>query len=255
MAFHRIVVLVLLPPSGDQARRRGRRVGSISPAGAPRTPRSRWAASRPRDDCPVTERRCPPPSARPKQSFEVDRTRQSRRRLPWRRSTGTPGVLYDALDAQTLDPAARAFASDHVVVHSALFGLVGAADPIPAYRLSHNSRLPDLALRSTWRDAVSTVLARQEGLIIDLHPEAYGSQTRPDSLGRDAFVARRGRRGRTVGRVPSTTSSNKKGKGRFVRRLIEAGIDHDPVESLLDWATASGISLAREGESGTRTRG
>jgi hypothetical protein len=35
----------------------------------------------------------------------------------------------------------------------------------------------------------------------------------------------------------------------FVRRLIEAGIDHGAVESLLDWAAASGIPLSRKGES------
>ena len=34
------------------------------------------------------------------------------------------GVLYDALDAGTLSPAARSRADAHVIVHSALFGLV-----------------------------------------------------------------------------------------------------------------------------------
>ena len=52
------------------------------------------------------------------------------------------GVLFDALDAPSLDADAREFARETVVVHSALFGLVGALDEIPAYRLSHDSRLP-----------------------------------------------------------------------------------------------------------------
>ncbi len=72
------------------------------------------------------------------------------------------GVLYDALDAPSLDEAARTYAAGHVVVHSALFGLVGALDPIPAYRLSHDSRLPGRRLRDDWREPVSSVLAAHQ---------------------------------------------------------------------------------------------
>ena len=109
----------------------------------------------------------------PQQAFEVDRNRQLSTSPTMPALLRYTGVLYDALDAASLEGPALAFAAEHVVVHSALFGLVGADDPIPAYRLSHNSRLPDLALRSTWRDAVSSVLARHDGLIIDLRSEAY----------------------------------------------------------------------------------
>ena len=38
---------------------------------------------------------------------------------------------------------------------------------------------------------------------------------------------------------------NKKGKGEFTRAILEAGVDHDSVGSLLDWAASSGIRLAR----------
>ena len=61
------------------------------------------------------------------------------------------GVLYDALDAASLPDTARRFAAEHVAIASALFGLVGALDPIPAYRLSHDSRLPGLPLGALWR--------------------------------------------------------------------------------------------------------
>ncbi|HSK60971.1 MAG TPA: peroxide stress protein YaaA, partial [Actinomycetospora sp.] len=58
------------------------------------------------------------------------------------------GVLYDALDAASLTTAARR----RLVVCSALFGLVGATDPIPAYRLSAGSGLPGReGLRTLWR--------------------------------------------------------------------------------------------------------
>ncbi|MFE1668309.1 peroxide stress protein YaaA [Corynebacterium bovis] len=48
------------------------------------------------------------------------------------------GVAFDALDAATLPPAARR----RLAVGSALWGVVGADDPVPAYRLSGGARVP-----------------------------------------------------------------------------------------------------------------
>jgi cytoplasmic iron level regulating protein YaaA (DUF328/UPF0246 family) len=242
-------VLILLPPS--ETKRDGGEEGSsldLALLGHPELSRPRRAviASTRR----LSRNRTTMAAAlglSPKQSFEVERNRQLSTSPTMAALDRYTGVLYDALDAQSLDAAARRFASAHVAVHSALFGLVGAADPIPAYRLSHNSRLPDLALRSTWRDAVSSVLARHEGLIIDLRSEAY-VDLGPIPAGRHAFFVRVVAEG-PDGRARALNHFNKKGKGVFVRRLIEAGIDHGAVESLLDWAAASGIPLSRKGES------
>ena len=63
------------------------------------------------------------------------------------------GVLFDALDTASLTAEERAFAGRHVVIHAALLGPVGALDPIPAYRLSHDSRVPGRPLKRHWRSA------------------------------------------------------------------------------------------------------
>jgi uncharacterized protein len=52
------------------------------------------------------------------------------------------GVLYDALDIESLRGTAVFRARARLAVGSALFGLVRADDPIPAYRLSATSKLP-----------------------------------------------------------------------------------------------------------------
>ena len=52
------------------------------------------------------------------------------------------GVLYDALDVPSMTRAQRARAGRRLAVGSALFGLLGADDRIPAYRLSAGSSLP-----------------------------------------------------------------------------------------------------------------
>jgi cytoplasmic iron level regulating protein YaaA (DUF328/UPF0246 family) len=86
------------------------------------------------------------------------------------------GVLYDALDAGSLTRAQRGRAAQRLAVGSALFGLVRADDPIPAYRLSAGSALPGLpTLRALWKPALSPVLAAVEGLVVDLRSGAYAA--------------------------------------------------------------------------------
>jgi hypothetical protein len=86
------------------------------------------------------------------------------------------GVLYDALDAGSLKRAALGRARARIAVGSALFGLVRAGDPIPAYRLSASSVLPGTGrLTGLWRPAVEPVLAALDDLIVDLRSGAYAA--------------------------------------------------------------------------------
>lgn len=86
------------------------------------------------------------------------------------------GVLYDALDARSMTRAQRARAGRRLAVGSALFGLVRADDPIPAYRLSAGSRLPGSpTLRALWRPALSPVLAAVDELVVDLRSGPYAA--------------------------------------------------------------------------------
>jgi hypothetical protein len=152
------------------------------------------------------------------------------------------GVLYDALDAASLAPEARRLARSSVVIHSALFGLLGAGDPIPAYRLSHDSRLPGLKLRSLWAASIGAELDRHNGLILDLRSEAYVAlgpvPARPESYFLRVVAAG------VDGRKRALNHFNKRGKGEFVRALLQAGRDHADAASLIEWARGSGIRLA-----------
>ncbi|HEU4808276.1 MAG TPA: peroxide stress protein YaaA [Homoserinimonas sp.] len=152
------------------------------------------------------------------------------------------GVLYDALDAQTLPADAREFAAGHVVVHSALFGLVGAGDAVPAYRLSHDSRLPTLSLKKAWREPIAGVLSGYEGLILDLRSEAYVALG-PAPVREGSYFLRLVAEG-SDGAKRALNHFNKKGKGEFVRSLLLAGIDHPDVDSLLAWAADAGHALS-----------
>jgi uncharacterized protein len=157
------------------------------------------------------------------------------------------GVLFDALDAGSLSVPARSRLEAHVLIHSALFGLLGAHDAIPAYRLSHDSRLPGLVLKRHWAPANADVLESIEGVIIDLRSEGYaalGPLPRRD----DAFFVR------VVsidqdGAARALNHFNKKGKGAFVRALLEHGPLPESIEGLIAASAKCGWPL-RPGASG-----
>jgi cytoplasmic iron level regulating protein YaaA (DUF328/UPF0246 family) len=180
------------------------------------------------------------------QLFEIDRNRALRHSPVMAAMDRYTGVLYEALDAGSLPAASREFAGFGVIIHSALFGLVRATDPIPAYRLSHDSRLPGHPLGRTWRAVLTSELARLPGLILDLRSESYVALG--PAPGTSLFLRVVTEEGGGARRA--LNHFNKKGKGEFVRALLLSGIDHPDVDSLLRWASATGIRLERgtEGE-------
>lgn len=150
------------------------------------------------------------------------------------------GVLFDELDAVSLPADARRFAGEHLAIGSALFGITGALDPIPAYRLSHDSRLPGTAsLGRIWKAPLTAVLADRDGLVLDLRSEGYAALG-PAPAG-SLYVRVVSAEG--DGRKRALNHFNKKGKGAFTRRLLLAATDHPDVASLLAWAAAEGVRL------------
>ena len=153
------------------------------------------------------------------------------------------GVLYDALGVQGWGKDARARASRHLMVHSALFGLVTADDLIPAYRLSHDSRLPGLRLRAHWAAANAAVLAETTGPIVDLRSEGYAALgPLPDR--HDAVFVRVVAIG-DDGVARALNHFNKKGKGEYLRALLAAGPVPKTIDELCAVSTALGWPLRR----------
>ena len=176
----------------------------------------------------------------PKQRFEIDRNRALRTAQTMPAIDRYTGVLFEGLSSETLDAGAHDWLARHIVVHSALFGLIGAGDRIPAYRLSHDSRVPGLALRRHWASAIAAELHRVDGLVLDLRSESYAHLgPRPEG----SFYLRVVTDGPN-GQKRALNHFNKKGKGEFVRALALAGGSHEHVDSLLAWASENGIHLA-----------
>jgi cytoplasmic iron level regulating protein YaaA (DUF328/UPF0246 family) len=177
----------------------------------------------------------------PRQLAEIDRNRNVATSATMPVMDRFTGVLYDALDAKSLTARQREFAASHVAVHSALFGLVAASDPVPAYRLSHDSRLPDLSLKREWASEIGSALATTPGLLLDLRSEAYVALGPAPARGDCVYL-------RVVseadsGRKRALNHFNKKAKGQLVRAIIENGHDFETVGDLLEWSAHAGFRL------------
>nr|WP_155047909.1 peroxide stress protein YaaA [Microbacterium sp. ZXX196] len=152
------------------------------------------------------------------------------------------GVLYDALDARGLPERARAWLADHVLIQTALLGPVGAADPLPAFRLSAGHRLPGLPpAKHHWAHAASGALRDLPGPVVDLRSEAYRDLA-PVPAGAEQTFVRVVEEG-PGGAVRALNHFNKKTKGLFVRALAEKAARVGTLAELVAWGAEHGFAL------------
>lgn len=157
--------------------------------------------------------------ARQLSELEVNRDISKSRTLPAiQRYTG---VLFDALDFQSLSAAARSWIQRTVVIHNALFGLLGAGDLIPNYRFGANVKLTELGpLNRHWSGAISHALELSEvKLVIDLRSSAY-VKLGPVPIGKLTVVVRPVQQ-LEDGSLKLLNHFNKAAKGRLVRQLAQ----------------------------------
>ncbi len=175
----------------------------------------------------------------PKGAPEVARNRQVKKSPTMPALERYTGVLYDALDAPSLGAVARARASERVLIHSALFGLIRADDTIPAYRLSHDSRLPDVSLKGEWAAKNAAVLTGLGGLILDARSEGY-VELGPAPAGSIFLRVVTRAEG---GAVRALNHFNKKAKGEFTRDLLSLEQAPESADELIEAAQALGWTL------------
>ncbi|MEU5693977.1 peroxide stress protein YaaA [Actinosynnema sp. NPDC020468] len=153
------------------------------------------------------------------------------------------GVLYDALERTgfTKVEAARAGARLHVA--SALFGLVGGGDPIPAYRLSGGSVIPSVgSLGALWRPVLEPVLREVDEFVVDLRSSPYNSLAKvPDAVVVKVVTDGEG------GKRQAVSHFNKAHKGRLARALVKTRAEVDSVRKLVAVAGKAGLRLEPTG--------
>jgi cytoplasmic iron level regulating protein YaaA (DUF328/UPF0246 family) len=167
------------------------------------------------------------------------------------------GVLYDALGLSTLQGPAKSRATRWLAIMSSTFGVVRPSDPIPAYRLSGDTKLPGVGIVSTyWKDHLDAVLAPAagNGLVVDLRSGTYTGFWRPASATKVATV-------RVLhehnGTRKVVSHFNKATKGRIVRDLLEDGGKPRTPAALADHLGTLGwtVELHEPGPSPSRSGG
>jgi cytoplasmic iron level regulating protein YaaA (DUF328/UPF0246 family) len=156
------------------------------------------------------------------------------------------GVLYDALDIGSLRGAAAARARNRLAVGSALFGLLRADDPVPAYRLSAASKLPGQpTLAPRWRPLLEPVMAQiaSDDLVVDLRSGSYAALARvPGAIKVDVLAEH------SDGRRTVVSHFNKAHKGRLARALATTRSEPDDAAQVAAVARRAGMRVERRGD-------
>ena len=145
------------------------------------------------------------------------------------------GVVFDALDVGSLPAASQDWADNTVWLFSALFGPVRAADLIPRYRLSWDSKLPGDSVKARWQPHADEIWSGD--FTIDLRSEGYRALA-PLPPGTGVYV----RVVKDLGGGVAAGHANKATKGRLVRSLLEKTVSVSTRDELVAWCAESGWS-------------
>ncbi|ABL02806.1 peroxide stress protein YaaA [Mycobacterium ulcerans] len=181
----------------------------------------------------------------PSQDAEIERNAALRTAptLPaLRRYTG---VLYDALDVDSLRGAEAKRARARLAIGSALFGLLRADDQVPAYRLSATSKLPAKpTLAARWKPLLEPLLAElaAQDLIVDLRSGSYVALGPTSGAIHVKVLAEHPDGRRTV-----VTHFNKAYKGRLARILASTRAEPTDAAAVAAVARRAGMQVERSG--------
>lgn len=179
------------------------------------------------------------------QDIEIDRNAALRTAPTLPAISRYTGVLYDALDVESLRGAAAARARARLAVGSALFGLLRADDPVPAYRLSASSALPGRpTLAARWKPLLEPVLEQIAAgeLVVDLRSGSYAALGRLPNAVRVDVVAEHPDGRRTV-----VSHFNKAHKGRLARILVATRSEPTDAAAVATIARRAGLRVESRG--------
>ena len=150
------------------------------------------------------------------------------------------GVLYSATGASQWTSTQRAWAAQHVFIHSALLGIASSADEIPAYRLSYDSKIRQVPLTKLWKGLVSDAIRDMAAgdWILDCRSEGY-RKLAPIPVGVESryleIVSAQG--GKALNHF------NKIHKGELVRALVADMPTLATPADFVKWASTHGFSV------------
>ena len=130
------------------------------------------------------------------------------------------GVLYQALDFDSLNNSSKKRALKSIIIISALFGALNLEDKIPSYKLDMAKSLPKIgSLNSFWKKVLPQCLEKiKTELIVDCRSSTYQGVWTPDNnktVGIRVFTLKNGKK--TV-----VTHMSKKTRGEVTKLLVQS---------------------------------
>ncbi len=154
----------------------------------------------------------------------------------------SPGVMYSAMDFQSLPTGAQRRLLEHTVIFSGLFGLLRPDDLIPLYRLRMDATLPGVGKVSRyWRPHLSPVLNRiVDGQVVwNLLPAAHQEAWDDAHAYSHSIRVQWAREAKGERRV--LTHGVKPLRGQLVNFIVREGAQ--TVEALHAWRAPDGYRL------------
>ena len=150
------------------------------------------------------------------------------------------GILYGALEYESLSDAALKRANEKLFIQSALFGLLPAMEQIPNYRFSASAKLPGVNLKTLWQQAHQAVWPRMIGEILDLRSKEY-QEINPVPQDRTHYTVEvLSDDGKALNHF------NKKAKGLFARAALERGLEN--ISEITEVAEVAGLKASVQGQ-------
>lgn len=157
------------------------------------------------------------------------------------------GTLYKAIDVASFGSHEVEQMRAHVLMQSALFGLISATDRIPWYRLSAGTVLPKVNLKKVWKEHQDAAWARLVDFpIIDLRSKAYVDLA-PIPSHLDSYWVEVVAEDPT-GQRKALNHFNKTAKGEFVGAFVRAKTAPKTIAQLKAVAKKAGLGLEVDGK-------
>jgi len=157
------------------------------------------------------------------------------------------GTLYKAIGVESFSSHEIELMKSHVLMQSALFGLISATDRIPWYRLSAGTVLPKVSIKKIWKEHQGAAWARLVDMpIIDLRSKAYVDLA-PIPEGIDSYwvevvaLDKNGQR-------KALNHFNKTAKGEFVGEFVRSKTVPKTLSQLKTIAKKANLGLEVEGK-------
>ena len=157
------------------------------------------------------------------------------------------GTLYKAIGVESFSSHEIELMKSHVLMQSALFGLISSTDRIPWYRLSAGTVLPKVSIKKIWKEHQGAAWARLVDMpIIDLRSKAYVDLA-PIPEGIDSYwvevvaLDKNGQR-------KALNHFNKTAKGEFVGEFVRSKTAPKTLSQLKTIAKKANLGLEVEGK-------